>query len=112
MSKPTEGADFCHRIRVGWADCDPARIAFTGRIPYWALAAIDAWWGHHTGDDWYRLNVDKGFGTPFVHMDLDFRAPVTPRHPLECKVRLLRLGTCQSRSKKGPNRGVKLGQSV
>ena len=31
--------------RVGWGDCDPARIAFTGRLAAFALEAIDAWWG-------------------------------------------------------------------
>jgi len=96
MSKPIEGG-FRHEIRVGWADCDPARIAFTGRIPYWALEAIDAWWGEVTGVDWYALNVDRGFGTPFVHMDLDFRAPVTPRHALICAVRLEALGNSSIR---------------
>jgi acyl-CoA thioesterase FadM len=92
-----EGAPFTHRIRVGWADCDPARIAYTGRIPYFALEAIDAWWAWATGEDWFRMNVDRNLGTPFVHMSLDFRAPVTPRHPLLCTVRLIRLGTSSVR---------------
>jgi 4-hydroxybenzoyl-CoA thioesterase len=83
---------FTHRIRVGWADCDPARIAYTGRIPYFALEAIDAWWDRAVGEDWFRMNVDRNVGTPFVHLSLDFRAPVTPRHPLDCLVRLIRLG--------------------
>lgn len=91
MSKLTESS-FVHKIRVGWADCDPALIAFTGRIPYWALESIDAWWERITGIDWYALNVDRGIGTPFVHMSLDFRSPVTPRHPLMCEVSLTRLG--------------------
>jgi acyl-CoA thioesterase FadM len=84
---------FIHRIRVGWADCDPALIAYTGRIPCFALEAIDAWWEHHVGADWYRLNLDQNIGTPFVHLDVDFRAPVTPRAPLECHVHLKTLGT-------------------
>lgn len=94
MSKPTSGAapPFCHEIRVAWGDCDPARIAYTARIPAWALAAIDAWWAEVIGIDWYALNLDRGFGTPFVHMEMDFRAPVTPRHRLICEVRLLGLG--------------------
>ncbi len=79
-------------MRVGWADCDPAGIAFTGRIPYWALEAIDVWWENCVGIDWYRLNVDRGVGSPFVHMTLDFRAPVTPRAALDCHVRLLAFG--------------------
>lgn len=83
---------FTHQIRVRWSDCDPARIAFTGRIPYFALDAIDAWWETTVGDDWYRLNIDKDIGTPFVHISVDFRKPVTPRHVLCCDVQLIKLG--------------------
>ncbi len=85
---------FRHVIRVGWGDCDPAKIAYTGRIPTWALEAIDAWWeAHLDGDGWYQMELDRGFGTPFVNMQLDFRSPVTPRHRLVCDVRPIRLGT-------------------
>jgi 4-hydroxybenzoyl-CoA thioesterase len=83
---------FVHKIRVAWADCDPAFIAYTGRFPYWALESIDAWWEHVTGLNWFELNVDRGIGTPFVHMSLDFRSTVTPRFPLFCEVNLTRLG--------------------
>lgn len=85
-------APFVHRIRIGWGDCDPARIAYTGRLPCFALEAIDAWWERHVGLDWFRFNIDRGVGTPFVHLDLDFRSPVTPRAPLDCTVALVRLG--------------------
>ncbi len=93
MSKLTDArVPFQHEMRVAWADCDPAFIAYTGRIPYWGLEAIDAWWEHHAGYDWYALNVDRGIGTPFVHLCLDFTAPVTPRHKLFCEVTLVKLG--------------------
>jgi acyl-CoA thioesterase FadM len=82
-----------HCIRVRWGDCDPAAIAYTPRIPAWALEAIEAWWEHHAGIDWYHINIDRDLGTPFVHMNLDFRSPVTPRHILECEVILKRLGS-------------------
>lgn len=85
-------APFRHSIRVRWADCDPAQIAYTGRIPYFALEAIDAFWEAVTGDDWFRLNVDRQIGVPFVHMSIDFRSPVTPRHPLHCEVTLEKVG--------------------
>ena len=88
---------FTHEIRVGWADCDPARIAYTGRLPNFALEAIDAWWEAKTGLDWYRGNIDAGIGTPFVHLSLDFRSPVTPRHRLICEVSLLKLGNSSIR---------------
>ncbi len=86
-------SDFMHAIRVGWGDCDPARIAYTARIPAWALEAIDAWWEHHLdGDGWFQMETDRNVGTPFVHMDLDFTAPITPRHRLHCAVRPMKLG--------------------
>jgi acyl-CoA thioesterase FadM len=96
--QPVNGADghtrpFVHRIRVRWGDCDPAAIAYTGRIPAWALEAIETWWEHHTGLDWYRINLDRKIGTPFVHMTMNFRSPVTPRHLLECEVTLKKLGS-------------------
>lgn len=85
---------FVHVIRVGWGDCDPAQIAYTARIPAWSLEAIDAWWEHHLdGDGWYQMELDRKVGTPFVHMSLDFRRPVTPRHRLQCVVAPVRLGT-------------------
>ncbi len=86
------GGPFVYTIRVGWGDCDPAQIAFTGRIPNFALEAIDAWWEAHVGEGWFAMNIDRNIGTPFVHMSMDFRSPVTPRHPLLCTVRLIRLG--------------------
>jgi 4-hydroxybenzoyl-CoA thioesterase len=83
---------FTHVVRVGWGDCDPALIAYTGRLPVFALEAIDAWWEHHLGQGWYQMELDRGLGTPFVHLSLDFRAPVTPRHRLECRTWPVALG--------------------
>ncbi|MEX0343374.1 MAG: acyl-CoA thioesterase [Rhizobiaceae bacterium] len=83
---------FIHEITVRWSDCDPAQIVYTGRIPNFALEAIDAWWEAVTGEDWYRMNVDRDIGAPFVHLSLDFRKTLTPRHKLVCEVILLRVG--------------------
>jgi len=86
------GDTYQHEIRVTWGDCDPARIVYTARIPWFALDAINAWWEERLGDGWFQLELDRGVGTPFVHMSLDFRAPVTPRHRLICHVWPARLG--------------------
>jgi len=92
-AKPLVPAAYEHEIRVNWGDCDPAKIAYTARIPEWALEAIDGWWEKHLGDaGWFHLNIDRNLGTPFVHMSIDFSAPITPRHRLICKVRPVRLG--------------------
>ena len=92
MADEVDARAFHHPVKVRWADCDPAKIVYTGRIPYFALEAIDAWWEHHFDADWFAMNADRNIGTPFVHLSLDFRAPVTPRHMLDCEVRLIRVG--------------------
>lgn len=85
---------FVHDIRVTWGDCDPARIAYTGRLPAMALEAINAWWeAHLDGTGWYQMELDRNVGTPFVGLKMDFRAPVTPRHVLHCAVWPCALGT-------------------
>jgi acyl-CoA thioesterase FadM len=82
-----------HEIRVTWGDCDPAKIVYTARIPWFALDAINAWWEHHLGGDgWFQMELDRNLGTPFVNMNLDFRSPITPRHRLICDVAPTRLG--------------------
>ncbi|WP_425074541.1 acyl-CoA thioesterase [Sagittula sp. S175] len=87
MSEP-----YVHEIRVAWGDCDPARIVYTARIPWFALDAINGWWEDRLGDGWFQMELDRGVGTPFVNMNLDFRSPITPRHRLMCSVQPVRLG--------------------
>ncbi|MCF8480954.1 MAG: acyl-CoA thioesterase [Rhodospirillum sp.] len=90
---PTENTDFIWRRRIGFGDCDPARIAYTGRIPDFALEAIDAFWeANLNGLNWYRMVMDEHYGMPIVHMEMDMSAPITPRHLLDCRVMPLRLG--------------------
>ena len=87
------GNVFQHDIRVVWGDCDPANIVYTGRIPGLALDAINAWWEDKLdGEGWFQLELDRGVGTPFVCMELDFKHPVTPRHTLNCYVWPVHLG--------------------
>jgi acyl-CoA thioesterase FadM len=83
---------FDHEIRVTWADCDPAKIVYTAKLPWFALDAINAWLEHHCGAGWYQLELDENVGMPFVSMTLNFRAPVTPRHRLICSVWPNKLG--------------------
>ncbi len=93
IDMPTRPASaYRHDIRVTWGDCDPARIAYTGRLPWFTLDAINAWWEDHLGQGWYQLELDRNVGTPFVRLEMDFKAPVTPRHQLICHVWPSRLG--------------------
>ncbi len=84
---------FCYQINVTWGDCDPARIVYTGRLPWFALDAINAWWEAHLGGDgWFQMELDRNVGTPFVRLEMDFSHPVTPRHKLNCHVWPEKLG--------------------
>lgn len=85
---------FIWQRRVGFGDCDPARIAYTGRIADFALEALDAFWDDLLeGRGWYDMTVRKGVGMPFVRMEYDFASPVTCGTPLLCEVALQRIGT-------------------
>ncbi len=87
------GQTFVHCISVSWGDCDPAKIAYTGRLPTFALEAINAWWESVLeGDGWFQMELDRNVGTPFVRLEMDFKKPVTPRHKLMCHVWPVRLG--------------------
>ncbi|MBW8268017.1 acyl-CoA thioesterase [Caldovatus aquaticus] len=96
MVRPADAAaplsPFVHLRRISWAETDAARIAYTPRFLDFAVEAIEAWWRDRVGTDWYEMTVDRGIGTPFVHVALDFRSPVTPRDTLATTVLLVRLG--------------------
>lgn len=82
-----------HHINVSWGDCDPAKIVYTARLPWFALDGINAWWEAHLGGDgWFQMELDRNVGTPFVRLEMDFLHPVTPRHPLICYVWPEKLG--------------------
>ncbi len=81
-----------HTCQVRFADTDAAGIAWTGRIVEFALEAIDAWFRARLGTDWYELNIDRGIGTPFVRVAVEFRSPITPRDTLATEVRVAKLG--------------------
>lgn len=89
---PMPPAPFLRQIEVGWGDCDPAQIAYTGAIPNFALRVLEQWWVALTGRNWFRLNMEFGIDTPFAHLGVDFRAPVTPLAPLDCRVVVERIG--------------------
>jgi 4-hydroxybenzoyl-CoA thioesterase len=92
MSKPTEFNDVAsltplvHQRRIAWCDTDAARIVYTVRFFEFAMEAIDAWFREIYGGDWYELNVHRGSGTPFVHVEMDIKASLRPPEVLKTTV--------------------------
>lgn len=85
-------APFLYRRRIRWADSDPAAIAYTARLPEICMEALEAWYRDRLGFAWYEMDRDLGLGTPFVRLEMDFRAPVTPRDEIFLRVLLRRVG--------------------
>lgn len=95
MLKPTEReelAPYVHQRVIKWADTDSGQIAYTVRFFDFSMDAIEGWFRAVLDIDWYRLNLDLHLGTPFVHVDMDILAPLTPRNSLNTAVWVDKLG--------------------
>lgn len=86
------GGPVVYRRRVRWGEGDPACIVYTVRFLDFVMEAIEEWFREVLGVDWYELNLDLGMGSPVVHLELDFSAPVKPGDVLEIPVLVQRLG--------------------
>lgn len=83
---------FVHARRLSFGDTDAARIVYTPRAAHFAVEAVEAWMLERLGISWLHLVRDQGMGTPCVHMDVDFRSPMTPPDVLETEVVLTEAG--------------------
>jgi 4-hydroxybenzoyl-CoA thioesterase len=98
MSRPTEFNDVAsltplvHQRRIGWNDTDAAHIVYTVRFFEFAMAALDAWFREIYGGDWYELNVKRGTGTPWVHVEMDIKASLRPPEVLRTTVLVEKVG--------------------
>ena len=94
MAGPIAGKayPFVETRRVRWGEADPARIAYTPRFLDYAMEAIESFLTDRLGASFYEFNMDHGWGTPFVQVELNFRSPLTPRDMLATEVRIARLG--------------------
>ena len=89
---PANWTPFVHLRPIHWGDTDTARIAYTGRFSDFYLEAVESWFRDRLGTDWYAIALDEDLGTPFVHLEFDFKSPVTPREPLALRVLVTNFG--------------------
>ena len=83
---------FVHTRRLTFGDTDAARIVYTPRVAHFAVEAIEAWFLERIDISWLHVNRDHGFGTPVVHMDVDFVSMMRPPDLLDVEVALVKLG--------------------
>lgn len=88
---------FIHSRNINWGDTDAASIVYTVRFFDFCMEAIEDWFRQICETDWYILNLDRSTGTPFVNVNIDLMAPLTPRHSLNTHVLIERLGQASLR---------------
>jgi len=69
---------FVQRRRVQWGETDPAGFVYTPRFLDYAVEAVEGWFSATVGYDWFRLNRERGIGSPMAHASLDFLKPLFP----------------------------------
>ena len=83
---------FVYRRRLQWGDGDAARIGYTSSQLDFPLEAVDDWWRHEVGVDWFELCHDLGLVCPCVHVEWDFHGPVRSGQEVFVHVLLEALG--------------------
>jgi 4-hydroxybenzoyl-CoA thioesterase len=86
------GSVFVYRRRLQWGEGDAAQIGYTRSQLDILLEAVDDWWRHVVGLDWFELSNGRGLGHPCVHVELDFHGPVRPGQEVFVHVFLDKLG--------------------
>ena len=83
---------FTREIMVRFGDCDAAGMVYTGVIPTYVLRVIEDWWRDVIDLSWAKQNIETVHTTPFVHISLDFRAPIRVDRNLRVELKVSRLG--------------------
>lgn len=77
---------YVHERKIRFGHSDAAGIAYTVRFFDFAMEAIEGWFEQVAGTPWYVINTELGYGTPFVHIEMDIKAPLRPGDHLACRV--------------------------
>jgi acyl-CoA thioesterase FadM len=81
---------FRYQRRVRFGDTDAAGIVYTGNVSSMALEAMEVWFRERLNVDWYDNHRRASVDSPCVHLEIDFRSPMTPRDTLDIAVLLER----------------------
>jgi 4-hydroxybenzoyl-CoA thioesterase len=77
---------------VRFADVDNAGIFYYPRFFHAFHVAFEQWWEQGVGRPYHLITGEDGVGFPAVHIECDFRRPVTFGDPLEIRVGVKRIG--------------------
>jgi len=83
---------FVTRYTVRFADVDTAGIFYYPRFFHAFHVAFEKWWERGVGRPYNLVLHEDRVGFPAVHIECDFRKPVTFGDPLEIHVGVKRIG--------------------
>jgi acyl-CoA thioesterase FadM len=89
VSNPT----FSLRRRVGFGECDPARIVYAPRTFDYAVEAVEAWWQAVLGDSWSDLITQHHLEAKVVRIRCEYLRPLVAGQVLQVTVSGAEVGT-------------------
>jgi acyl-CoA thioesterase FadM len=75
-----------------WGELDVASSVDLSTVARYSMEALEQWFRHSIGLDWYQLHVERGVGVPFVRTEIEFQRPVRPRDALAVAVTVEKVG--------------------
>lgn len=83
---------YTHLRTIIFGDTDAAAIVYTPNFTKYCMEAAENWFKQYLDVDWYILNTEHQMGTPVVHMEIDFFAPLKGSDKLGVSVEVERVG--------------------
>jgi len=77
---------------VRFADVDNAGIFYYPRFFHAFHVAFETWWERDVGRSYYQVIRKDRIGFPAVHIEVDFKRPVTFGDPMDIHVGVKRIG--------------------
>lgn len=84
---------FIYRRTVKFGETDAAAMVYTPRFADFCMEAAEAWFREYLDFDWFYANTVLGMGSPVVHMDIDFKAPLHGGDGLAVEIEVERVGS-------------------
>jgi 4-hydroxybenzoyl-CoA thioesterase len=83
---------FFTRIKVRFADADPAGLVYYPVIFHYCHVAMEEFFAERCGIGYHKLMMDEGIGFPTVNVQAEFFVPLVYGDEVEIEVSASRLG--------------------
>jgi len=91
-TQPNTGVVFRSNVLVRFADCDYARMVFYPRYLVMFNNLVEDWFANGLNLSFAELHVERGWGVPTVHLEVDFHAPSFLGDVLQAELSVTHIG--------------------